>query len=33
MGIGGKVYNWIMDILQRTAQVRVGVEYSKIYTR
>jgi len=32
MGIGGKMYNWIMDFLQeRTIQVRVGVENSKTY--
>lgn len=32
MGIGGKI-NWIMDfLLQRTIQVRVGVEYSKTCT-
>lgn len=32
MGIGGKMYNWIMDfLLERTIQVRVGVEYSKTY--
>lgn len=32
MGIGGKLYNWIMDfLLERTIQVRIGVEYSKTY--
>ena len=32
MGIGGKMYNWIMDfLLERTIQVRIGVEYSETY--
>ncbi|XDV45291.1 hypothetical protein PO909_013411, partial [Leuciscus waleckii] len=32
MGIGGKMYNWIMDFLiERTIQVRIGVEYSETY--
>lgn len=31
--IGGKVYNWVLDFLfNRRIQVRVGTEYSNVYT-
>jgi len=33
LGIGGKVYNWILDFLfNRNIQVRVGAELSEVYT-
>lgn len=33
MGIGGRMYNWIMDFsFGRTVQVRVGTTYSKTYS-
>jgi len=33
LGIGGKVYNWILDFLfNRNIQVKVGAELSEVYT-
>ena len=33
LGIGGRVYNWIMSfLLDRKIQVRVGAEYSNVYS-
>lgn len=32
LGIGGRLYNWVMDFLMnRSIQVRVGTSYSKVY--
>lgn len=32
LGIGGRIYNWIMNFLfDREIQVRVGSEYSSVY--
>ena len=33
LGIGGRAYNWVVNFLfDRQIQVKVGVEYSRVYT-